>query len=440
MACRILFTGDLHLGRRPGGLHGRLDDSGIQPSDLTPAAAWHTTVKWARQNRVTAVVLAGDVVESMNDRFEAYGHLERGVNTLVEAGIEVFAVSGNHDVFALPRLADQIAGFRLLGRDGTWDCAHLSTGNVKVDLYGWSFREKSFNHNPLDTFHCQPEEGVVSLGVLHCDLDMPGSNYAPVARRDLTEGTSLDGWFLGHIHKPSWEELTHDRPIGYVGSLSALDAGEQGPHGPWLVEVDGPGSVRAKQIPLAPIRYEREMVPIENISGESVEDIHDSTNTHLLAALERVHSPLQEEEMMPQVVACRLRLDGRSEHHRTIRQFADNQSHWPLLPHTPYCFVEKIEDGGEPALDIKRIAGESGPAAMLAGTIIALEENGDEAEELIRSASAHLASLIADAKWNDVAAALDDREEVRHLLIHSAVQSLEELLAQRGESTGGASP
>ena len=54
--------------------------------------------------------LAGDLVERDNALFEAYGPLATGVRRLVERGIVVAAVAGNHDTMALPRLAAEIDG------------------------------------------------------------------------------------------------------------------------------------------------------------------------------------------------------------------------------------------------------------------------------------------------------------------------------------------
>ena len=114
---RLMCVGDIHLGRRPSRLSDRVDDLGIGIHELTPAAAWQTAVDWALANDIDAVALAGDVVERLEDRFEAYGHLERGVRRLVDAGISVVGVAGNHDVLALPRLADQLPEFKLIGRN-----------------------------------------------------------------------------------------------------------------------------------------------------------------------------------------------------------------------------------------------------------------------------------------------------------------------------------
>ena len=86
MSARILFVGDIHLGRRPGGLPGNLEQHGLSVAELTPAAAWRSTVDWAVAHDVDAVVLAGDVVESDNARFEAYGRLREGAERLLRGG------------------------------------------------------------------------------------------------------------------------------------------------------------------------------------------------------------------------------------------------------------------------------------------------------------------------------------------------------------------
>jgi DNA repair protein SbcD/Mre11 len=60
-------------------------------------------------------------------------------------------------------------------------------------------------------------------------------------------------WLLGHIHQP--DQLDGKRPIGYLGSVSALRASETGARGPWLIRIED-NQVQASQIPLAPLRFE----------------------------------------------------------------------------------------------------------------------------------------------------------------------------------------
>ena len=135
MSIRILCTGDMHLGRRPTQIP---EDADLHA--LRPTATWHSFVSTAVELRVDAVVLTGDVVDESNKFYEAFSALQSGIERLVNAGIPVLAVSGNHDFDVLPRLVDQIPNFHLLGRGGQWDDFVLEKdGAHAMRFQGWSF-------------------------------------------------------------------------------------------------------------------------------------------------------------------------------------------------------------------------------------------------------------------------------------------------------------
>src|SRR5690606_28513558 len=138
--------------------------------------------------------------------------LREGVERLTAAGIAVLGVAGNHDVKVLPRLADSVPGFRLLGRGGQWERTLVRGRGGEADILGWSFPERVVHDNPLAA-GLPPREGRLTLGLLHCDRDQSGSRYAPVSSRDLDEAP-VDAWLLGHIHKP--DAMGGPRPQGYL--------------------------------------------------------------------------------------------------------------------------------------------------------------------------------------------------------------------------------
>jgi predicted phosphodiesterase len=436
---RLLFVGDIHLGRRPSRLPDDLGEFGIEPSEVTPAAAWRASVRLAVESRVDAVVLAGDVVESLDDRFEAYGHLADGVKDLVAAGIPVFGVAGNHDVLALPRLAEQMPEFRLLGARGKWETAEVAIreGASRLQLLGWSFPSQQVRENPLAALRSTPEAGIATLGVLHCDLDGGSSSYAPVPRTAF-ESAPGDAWLLGHIHRPS--ELGGPRPVGYLGSLTALDPGEPGPHGPWLVHVAGPGAVRAEHVPLAPLRYEQEDVPIDAIEDGDHADVADASFEALRAATRRIHDRIGGGSRQPRVVACRLRLVGRSRAHRRVTAALADATSLPRDTHDrTHYFVEKVLDHGAPAIELERLAKGNDPPALLAGRLLALEQGGEAAERLIHTAREHLGSELSGTRWRPPEGLLEPPEAVREILLRAGFEALEALLAQgTQEPEGGA--
>ena len=112
---RILFVGDMHLGRLPSRVpSAALDREGMNLLEIGPAGTWKRIVDAAIEHGVDAVALAGDLVERDNAMFEAYGPLATGVRKLVAQGIIVAGVAGNHDTRVLPKLAMEIDGFHLL--------------------------------------------------------------------------------------------------------------------------------------------------------------------------------------------------------------------------------------------------------------------------------------------------------------------------------------
>jgi DNA repair exonuclease SbcCD nuclease subunit len=139
MGIALLAIGDIHLGRRPTRVPEDVLES-VGSKELTPAAALRRAVERALSLEVDAVLLAGDVVEQNDDFYEAYGDLAEGVKRLTRAGIPVFGVAGNHDVRVLPRLADAIPEFQLLGRGGVWEEAVIEgRDGSSMRILGWSF-------------------------------------------------------------------------------------------------------------------------------------------------------------------------------------------------------------------------------------------------------------------------------------------------------------
>ncbi len=433
MSLRILAVGDMHLGRRPRRLPEGLIDHGIEPRSLAPTVAWQLAVDAAIEEQVDVVALAGDVVESLEDRFEAYGHLERGVQRLVDAGIFVVGVTGNHDVIALPRLAEQIPGFRLLGVGGEWECCEYERDGERLRIAGWSFPKKHHKENPLTGFPQLPTDSVCTLGLLHCDLDAHKSDYAPVRLAEL-EKTACDGWLLGHIHVPS--KLESPRPVGYLGSLAGLDPGEPGARGPWLLKVHGKGRVEvARQLVVSPLRWEREVVDCEG--WEEDEALDERLEAAIHAALERVHERLRDELGRTRVVGVRLLLRGRTGRHHELTQLISNARYSDLVRsfEDVRYFPEKLIDELAPAIDLDELARASDPPGLLARRLLLLQAGGAEADQLLLRMEHELEAVQqkSTVRSGQAMSESDLRAELRDRALRCGMSALEDLLQQKVE-------
>ncbi len=423
MEAKLLCVGDMHLGRRPSRIPADLE---LDPASLTPAAAWRRVVALAISERVDAVVLSGDVVESDNRYFEAYTALERGVRELSDARIQVVAVAGNHDVDVLPRLADEIAAFHLLGRGGLWETHEIvRDGRTLLRIVGWSFPQRVVERSPLESFDPPRDRDVPLIGLLHCDLDATASRYAPVALREL-ERYGLDAWLLGHVHKPSL--TAGDRRIGYLGSLQGLDPSETGAHGPWMLRVGGTATLSLEHLSLAPLRWEELEVSVDDVGSKS------DAESRIVRAIAELHERTRRETRPPAVVGCRVRFVGRTRLGVDLRALCATNALVEFRPSFDgmLYFVDRVTNSARPALDLESIARQSDPPGLLAQRILQLERSGDpgEASELVRTATKSLRDVANQGTWQ----ALGDPDlgdaAVRARLIRVGTRALEDLLSQ----------
>jgi DNA repair protein SbcD/Mre11 len=430
MDAQLLCVGDLHLGRRPSRLPPDLDDLGVDPRTLTPAAAWRAIIDYACHAKVAAVLLAGDVVESAGDFYESYELLDQGVRQLLAAGIPVMAVAGNHDVGVLPRLDDAIADFHLLGRDGHWQAPVPVTheGTVVARVLGWSFGSPRVEHNPLAALPRQ-DAGPPLIGLLHCDVDVHTSPYAPVRRFQL-EAAPVDAWMLGHIHKPD-PLATMTRPIGYLGSVVGLDPTESGPHGPWQLEL-GAGRLRAHQVPLAPLRWETQVLDLT--------DLRDPLElpVRLGAAVLALHTRLVQSPHRPRCVGVRVALTGRNGLGQALHRLLADRD----LALTAFrkrhdgiaYFVESVTlEALQPAIDLADLARDHDPPGIVARTLLVLDQPPDDParHQLLTDARRALALEVANPVWQPLGAYALTDDAVAHWLRTAALRTLDGLLGQR---------
>ena len=430
----LLAIGDVHLGTLATGLPAALPQ--LDPAQVSPAAALAAAVDLAIGRRVAAVLLAGDVVESANARFEALVPLEDAIRRLAGAGIPVIGVAGNHDYEALPRLAGLLDGFTLLGAGGRWESVPiLRDGSPVATVIGWSFPERWVVENPVPGLPAEllaaAPVALPRIGLLHADLDAAGSRHAPVRRSELGE-TGLDAWLLGHIHRPSLPAGPRPAgppPIGYLGSLVGLDPSETGPHGPWLVELGPGGRVALEQIPLAPLRWQGIEVAVD--AGWPVEELPE----RLLAEAERQAAALP--APAPRALGLRARLTGHTQG-RIPAGLDGEAERWVREVNGTAVFFHRVEDATEPAPDLAAVARGDDPAGLLARRLLVLREGGSGLAALLADARDALADSAGRPRWQPVAEhrnagdPLSD-SALRARLLQAGMAALAAMLAGEGD-------
>jgi len=426
MPLKLLAIGDLHLGRVPSRLP---EDLLSRVSQFGPTGVWHRIVDAAVHNSVHAVLLAGDVVEEATDFFEAYRELFTGVKRLLEQDIRVLAVAGNHDVQVLPRLAEQLDGFTLLGRDGLWDKFTLKSGAEALTVHGWSYPRSVITTSPLENHEFERGPGV-NLGLLHCDRDQAASSYAPVSSRELLN-SGLEGWLLGHIHVP--DSLSPDQPIGYLGSATGLDPGHQGARGPWYIAVEKGNIALMEHWRLAPLQWERLQVDLTGI--KAAEDARD----RLLDSINELDRSLSAYATPPEAAGIRVTLTGRTRLRDSVEELLSREDLSALYTGSGRIryFVENLACSIYPELDITQLAKRADPPGILARRLLILERDPADRQrrELLQEARSYLDERANKAYWQALQArsTLQDDEKVAEWLHAAGLAALHRLLAQKEE-------
>ena len=419
---RLLCTGDVHLGRRPTRV----------PADeaLTVERVWQACVQTAIHEAVDAVVLTGDLIDRENRYFEAIGPLLQGLRQLATASIPVYAVAGNHDFDTLPGVqAFDGEGAQLLGEDGGWTQQPLKKdGETVAYVTGWSFPRQHVDQSPLRSFE-RPATDRPVIGVLHADAGTAQSRYAPVSHQALQQ-SGVNLWLLGHIHRPQTLDLPGTQVL-YPGSPQPLDPGEQGAHGPWIIEVPMRGAATLTQRPLATLRYAEVVVSLDGCTTEGA--IRNQTTLAVEHAL-ATHATGQE---ALRHLRCRLRLEGRTPLHRTVGdRVAAHASNLSVMHGSATATVEQVAVATRPVHDLQALAQGTDPPAVLAHLLLALEE-GREVEGLAAleaRLSQALRQLQRSARYQplrqDDDIALDTEAGTpRELLQRQGLLLLDELLA-----------
>ena len=451
---KLLAIGDMHLGRIPARLPEELAG---RVHEFGPAEAWRRAVDAAIAAGAKAVLLAGDVVEREDDFFEAYRELSQRVRRLANAGIATIGVAGNHDVRVLPRLAEQIPQFQLLGRemeqeaaptsvnrwsaecqlpgrDARWERCEIHDGNEVVSLWGWSFPQAHVHYSPLSGAHLERGPGI-NLGLLHCDRGVAQSPYAPVPQEAL-EQAGLDGWLLGHIHKPDAlaARLPNGAfsPNGYLGSLTGLDRSETGLRGPWLITLAEGRITDIEQLPLAPLHWASLEVSLDGLGAEdeNLDRIQEEAQDRLLKTVREFDAQLMERsnralEAVPALngrdgdlaaVGLRVRFTGRTRFGSAAADAipeADRACIYTGAGNAHY-FVESIQADTRPEIDLGQLAKRSDPVGLLAQRLLWLEQLEGAAEGQGQARQSELANAAGQ---------LD--HEQRDQLIEAARRKLE---------------
>lgn len=420
----ILCTGDIHMGRRPGGLPSQYQEA------ASATETWRHIVNFALEHGPDVVLLTGDIVDQQNRYYEALGPLEAGIRKLGDAGIKVLAVSGNHDFDVLPRLADNLdpETFQLLGVGGEWERAVVERdGEPILHVDGWSYPARRPRRDPLETYELAPAEDAPVIGMVHAQLDHGTSPYARVRLDDL-QATPVAAWCLGHEHVPRPYSAPGKATVLNPGSPQGLDPTETGKHGPWMLTISEGGAIEVEQHGLANARFEGITLSADGLDGPP--QVESALLQRMTEALEQA----LDENTSLRALSVRVRIEGRTAAHGELASRVEEMVEGlaPEREGVP-ALIERIELATRPPIDLEALAQGDDPVGVVASRIIAWSDADTSPDQmpLVRGAVERMRALAA-AKPYKVLRTVEDHQEptaedARQLLIRQGYALIEQM-------------
>lgn len=337
---RFIHCADLHLGNPFQGI--QVPDIRWQP--LIEQATFRSLqqiVKVAEENKVQAVLISGDVYNSATHSLSAQLQYVRILHRLIQSGIAVFTVHGNHDPLdAWQAKVPLPAGAYTFGSDSVERVPLIVNGKEVAAIYGQSYGYSGVRENLARTFRRQSGDKY-AIGMLHCQVGGHDGDYAPCTLDDLREA-NMDYWALGHVHTRT--ELCTDPPIIYPGNIQGLHSRETGPRGCYYVEVGAYGTTNIQFIETDTIRWEVANLAIDNMR----------TTEELRLAVSSLKDSLRQDIKHP--VFLTLEVSGQGVLHGLLGSADTTQcwmDDWNEDERGKYAFVliENIIDRTEPSIN-----------------------------------------------------------------------------------------
>ena len=407
----------------------------MDANQFSCAAAWGAVVDVALREQVDIVAISGDVVDRQNRYFEAVGPFERGLRHLADAGIEVVAVTGNHDFDVLPLLARGAAAehIRLIGVGGAWERYTIErSGAAALHIDGWSFPSMHVLTNPMLSYPSSPDDGVPVLGLLHADLDQSASQYAPVALSDFRQ-PQVDVWLLGHIHHPRMIANAGQPLVLYPGSPLAMDPGETGAHGPWLLELSPGQPVSYRQVFTSRVRYETLSIALDRIDERG--DLRDQISS----AIQQRLGEIARDGGELACVSFRVILTGRTPLHRELpNHLKELVADFQPQARSVTGFVDRVFYETRPAFDINDLIRRNDPPGELARILVALEAEAVPAacRGLLDDTLTRLNEIRRQRTYGAIAGdEPSDHDIARQHLLREGYRLLDTLVAQREQAS-----
>ena len=245
---RLIHCSDLHLDSK---MESNLSADQARERNGEICTAFARMVRWACDNGVAGVLLAGDLFDTCRVSEKTADFV---LDTLAQAGdLPFYYLRGNHDDSSAPFAGKTLpANLHCFGKAWTsYDLGDVTITGLELDRDNWN---TCYDDLKL-------EEDRVNIVMLHGQTStQPGEELVALPR---LKGRHIDYLALGHIHSYQSERLDQRGQWCYCGCLEGRGFDECGEKGFVLLNVEK-GRVEGALMPFATRRLHEVRVDISD--------------------------------------------------------------------------------------------------------------------------------------------------------------------------------
>lgn len=201
--------------------------------------AFRSLVEYAREEGVRAVLMAGDVFDTMTVTSDTVAFFKEVVSTLPECTFVI--TPGNHDPYVEKGVWDALSDLDNVVIFDKSEIEFFDLDGTKVRIYGYAFTSAVMETSPMIGYIPEEYDGVNVL-VAHAHIGATLSPHCPVSEHDI-EASGFDYCAFGHVHGSEGVKYAGKTPYAYSGCLVGRDFGETGRKGAIVITVSDDGAL-----------------------------------------------------------------------------------------------------------------------------------------------------------------------------------------------------
>lgn len=271
--------------------------------------AFSNAVKLCINERVDALLIAGDLFDNDKLSFKTEQFLINEFNRLKQKDISVFYATGNHDPGHLSYRANSIKwpDNVYIFKEDKIEIIEVKNDNndVKYKIISCGHKTNNEGRNLVKKFPYK-EGASPHIGLLHTMVtNVKGAEkhdrYLPCSKEDLV-ARQYDYWALGHIHKR--QKICEEKEIYYPGNIQGRNPKETGRKGGILININVNGNISTEFKTLSTIQW-------HTLKIKELEDIktYSELKEHIVFKIENF---IQNNNLINRELILRVELEGRA--------------------------------------------------------------------------------------------------------------------------------